>query len=90
MRSSGSVRRSKRLQGVGHRLSHSSQVAGMKRRIRKSLTEIGRKFEDFSISFCLTNVSETKHFVAREPELIEIHRTLSGDGSRHIIVLDGL
>src|SRR5271170_7738318 len=62
----------------------------MNARTTKSLTGIGRKFEDFSVSFSLSDVSETEHFVARETELMEIHRTLSGDGSRRIAVLHGL
>jgi hypothetical protein len=45
---------------------------------------------DFSVAFSLSDVSEIEHFVAREEELAEMHRTLSGDGSRHTIVLHGL
>ena len=33
---------------------------------------------------------EAEHFVAREKELVELHTTLSGNGSRRIIVLYGL
>ena len=62
----------------------------MNARTTKSLTGIGRKFEDFSVSFSLSGVSETERFIARETELMEIHRTLSGDGSRRIAVLHGL
>jgi hypothetical protein len=58
--------------------------------VGKLLTRIGTKREDFSVVFSLSNVSETEQFVAREEELAEIHRTLSGDGSRHIVVLHGL
>jgi len=46
--------------------------------------------ETFSISFSLADVSETGHFVAREDELAEIHRSLNRDGSRRIVVLHGL
>jgi hypothetical protein len=46
--------------------------------------------ETFSISFSLSEVSETQNFVAREDELAETHRMLSGDGSRRIVVLHGL
>jgi ATP/maltotriose-dependent transcriptional regulator MalT len=54
------------------------------------LTEIGRIFEDFSISFSLFDVPETEYFVARERELADIHKVLSGDGSRRVAVLHGL
>jgi ATP/maltotriose-dependent transcriptional regulator MalT len=42
------------------------------------------------VSFSLSKVSETEHFVAREEELAEIHRSLSGDGSRRTVVLHRL
>jgi len=58
--------------------------------IRKLLTGTGIKYEDFSIAFSLSNVSEIEHFVAREEELAEMHGTLSGDGSRRTVVLHGL
>jgi len=58
--------------------------------IRKLVTGIGIKYNDFSIAFSLSDVSEIEHFVAREEELAEIHRTLSGDGSRRTVVLHGL
>ena len=58
--------------------------------IRKLLTGIGIKHEDFSIAFSLSDVSEIEHFVAREEELAEMHRTLSGDGGRRTVVLHGL
>ena len=47
--------------------------------------------EDFSITFSLSQVSETEQFVARDKELASIHRTLVGsDGSRRTVVLHGL
>lgn len=46
--------------------------------------------ETFSVSFSLSEVSETEYFVARQEELTEIHSTLSGDGSRRTVVLHGL
>lgn len=46
--------------------------------------------ETFSVSFSLSEVSETEYFVARQEELTEIHNTLSGDGSRRTVVLHGL
>ena len=35
-------------------------------------------------------VSDIEHFVAREHELREIHKSLSGDSSRRTVVLHGL
>jgi hypothetical protein len=58
--------------------------------IRKLLTGIGIRHKDFSVAFSLSDVSEIEHFVAREEELAEMHKTLSGDGSRRTIVLHGL
>jgi len=58
--------------------------------IRKLVTGIGIKYNDFSIAFSLSDVSEIEHFVAREEELAEIHRTLGGDGSRRTVVIHGL
>ena len=58
--------------------------------IRKILTGIGAKREDFSVAFSLSDIPEIEHFVAREEELAEIHRTLRGDGSRRTVVLHGL
>jgi hypothetical protein len=42
------------------------------------------------VSFSLSNVSNVEHFVAREPELTELHAKLSGDGIRRTVVLHGL
>ena len=58
--------------------------------IIKILTGIGAKREDFSVNFSLSDFPEIEHFVAREEELAEIHRTLCGDGSRRTVVLHGL
>jgi hypothetical protein len=58
--------------------------------IRKLLTGIGIRHKDFSVAFSLSDVSEIERFVAREEELAEMHKTLSGDGSRRTIVLHGL
>jgi hypothetical protein len=58
--------------------------------IGKILTGIGAKREDFSVTFSLSDIPEIEHFVAREKELAEIHRTLRGDGSRRTVVLHGL
>jgi ATP/maltotriose-dependent transcriptional regulator MalT len=46
--------------------------------------------ETFSVSFSLSEVSETEYFVARQEELVRIHSTLSGDGSCWTVVLHGL
>src|ERR1700722_16282264 len=58
--------------------------------IIKILTGIGAKREDFSVNFSLSDFPEIEHFVAREEELAEMHKTLSGDSSRRTIVLHGL
>lgn len=58
--------------------------------MRWSLTELGSKREDFSVTFSLSDVPEIEHFVAREQELEEMHRELVGDGSRRTVVLHGL
>jgi NB-ARC domain len=54
------------------------------------LTWIGIKHKNFSIPFSLYTVSDIEHFVAREHELREIHKSLSGDGSRRTVILYGL
>jgi hypothetical protein len=54
------------------------------------LTRAGTERDDFQITFSLSDVSDIEHFVAREAELVEIHRNLEGDGSRRIVVLHGL
>ncbi len=46
--------------------------------------------EIFSITFCLSEVSAVEYFVARQQELAEIHRKLSGNGSRRTVVLHGV
>ncbi|KAN0077383.1 HET domain containing protein [Elaphomyces granulatus] len=58
--------------------------------IRQLITRIGMNHEDFLVAFSLSDVFEIEHFVAREEELAEIHRTLHGDGSRRTVVLHGL
>ena len=57
---------------------------------RKLLTSLGLKREDFLVSFSLSNVSDVEHFVGRKTELAEIHKALSGNGSRRVVVLHGL
>ncbi|KFY30536.1 hypothetical protein V494_08120, partial [Pseudogymnoascus sp. VKM F-4513 (FW-928)] len=46
--------------------------------------------EGFSVVFSLSGVRDTERFVAREAELVEIHRELAGDGSRQTVILHGL
>ena len=57
---------------------------------RKRLTRSGPKREDFSVAFSLSDVFDVEYFVAREIELVEIHKELSGDGSRRTVILHGL
>ncbi|PMD54359.1 putative vegetative incompatibility protein HET-E-1 [Hyaloscypha bicolor E] len=58
------------------------------RRLREAIDgkEKGIKYEDFSIPFSLSTASDIEHFVAREDELGEIYKALSGDGSRRTVV----
>ena len=58
--------------------------------IRKLLTGVWNKRKDFSVAFSLSAVSDIEYFVAREEELVDMHRKLSGDGTRRIVVLHGL
>ena len=58
--------------------------------IGKPLTLSGSKREDFSVVFSLSDISHVERFVARETELVEMHRELSGDGSRRTVILHGL
>ncbi|KAF4635064.1 hypothetical protein G7Y89_g3023 [Cudoniella acicularis] len=52
--------------------------------------EKGIKHKNFSVLFSLSAVSDIERFVAREHELTEIHKALSGDGSRRTVILHGL
>src|SRR5467141_5160101 len=85
-----------RLSGSGRRLTGRQRVScslpslAFIWGVRKLLTGIGTKREDFSVAFSLSNVPEIEEFVAREEELAEIHRILRGDGSRRTVVLHGL
>ncbi|KAI1322057.1 kinesin light chain 1 [Xylariaceae sp. FL0255] len=62
------------------------------RRLREEAQKVvkGTRQEDFSITFSLSDVPETQHFVARAGELIEMRETLTSDGSRRVVVLHGL
>jgi hypothetical protein len=58
--------------------------------IKKLLTRIEIRHKDFLVAFSLSNVSKIKHFVAKEEELVEMHKTLSSDSSYYTIVLHSL
>lgn len=58
--------------------------------IVKFLTRTGTKHEKFTVTSSLVTLSGVDRFVARENELAEIHSNLSSDGSRRIVVLQGL
>lgn len=57
---------------------------------RSELTSTGIKREDFLVTFSLADAPETQHFIAREGELDEMQRALSGNGSRRVVILQGL
>ncbi|PQE06061.1 hypothetical protein CJF30_00005019 [Rutstroemia sp. NJR-2017a BBW] len=61
-------------------------------RLREEIDKASKGFKrkDFSVVFSLSNVPDVQHFVARKTELAEIHKALSGDGSRQAVVLHGL
>ena len=56
----------------------------------KKLTRIGIKHKDFSVTFSLATISGIEHFTGRGKEIAEIYKNLSGDGSRHTVILHGL
>ncbi|RDW69390.1 hypothetical protein BP6252_08410 [Coleophoma cylindrospora] len=62
------------------------------KRLREEIDKVskGSQREDFSITFSLDNVIGIENFVARETELVEMHRHLCGDGSRRTVILHGL
>ncbi|KAI9773494.1 MAG: hypothetical protein M1839_002076 [Geoglossum umbratile] len=61
-------------------------------RLREEIEKASKGFkrEDFSVPFSLSDVSDVEHFVARKTELLEMHDSLSGDGSRRAVILHGL
>jgi hypothetical protein len=75
---------------IGSKKVRCPQLLGSNIITVRSLTWVGIKYEDFSVPFSLSTVSETQQFVAREDELRDIHEALNGDGSRHTVVLHGL
>ncbi|KAI0506703.1 hypothetical protein F5B22DRAFT_440722 [Xylaria bambusicola] len=52
--------------------------------------EVEKAIRDFSITFSLSDVPETQHFVARTREINEMRKALASDGSRRVVVLHGL
>ncbi|MCJ1313481.1 hypothetical protein MMC25_007159, partial [Agyrium rufum] len=62
------------------------------RRLREEIEKAtkGLEREKFSVVFSLSEVVYVERFVARETELLEMRRNLSGDGSRQTVVLHGL
>jgi hypothetical protein len=46
--------------------------------------------EDFSVGVFVSEVAQAPQFIAREEELAEIHKALSGGDSRRTVVLHGL
>ncbi|KAH7016474.1 uncharacterized protein B0I36DRAFT_298830 [Microdochium trichocladiopsis] len=62
------------------------------RRLREEVQRSvkGTHYDRFSISFSLSGVPDTPHFVARDAEVAEMRRMLCSDGSRRIVVLHGL
>ena len=90
MHLAGSTRKSKELQKVGNHLINSSLIAGIKSKDQEIIDQNRPQFRSLLCPFQSFWCSETEHFVARETELIELHRTLSGNGSRRIAVLQGL
>lgn len=54
------------------------------------MTETGINREDYSVNFSLSDAPEIEQFVAREDELTEMRKNLSGDGNRRTVVVQGL
>jgi len=51
------------------------------------LTCIGIDFEQFAVTLNLSPIPEAAQFVAREPELAEMHQILHGHSKRSTVVL---
>ncbi|KAH7016085.1 kinesin light chain 1 [Microdochium trichocladiopsis] len=62
------------------------------RRLREEVQKSvkGTYHNNFQISFSMSGVPETLHFVARDREVAEMRRMLCSDGSRCTVVLHGL
>lgn len=54
------------------------------------LTHLGVDYEQFAVTLNLSPIPEAAQFVAREPELAEMHRILYGHSKRSAVVLHGL
>ncbi|KAJ3564963.1 hypothetical protein NPX13_g7668 [Xylaria arbuscula] len=50
----------------------------------------GTQYDDFSVTFSLSNVPDIQCFVARKEELAEMRDKLRSDGSRCVVILHGL
>ena len=59
------------------------------KQITRAAARINSK-ESFSLTFSLSEVSETGHFVARQEELDTMHKTLSDGTGRQAVTLHGL
>ncbi|KAK8074024.1 hypothetical protein PG994_004923 [Apiospora phragmitis] len=62
------------------------------KRLREEIQKAmkGTRADDFSVTFSLSDVPETQHFVGREGKLAEMRTNLNSDGSRRAVVLYGL
>ncbi|KAH7007847.1 uncharacterized protein B0I36DRAFT_437158 [Microdochium trichocladiopsis] len=78
--------------GVYMQLIYGEGREQARRRLREEVQKSvkGTHYNKFSISFSLSGVPETPHFVARDGEVAEMRRMLCSDGSRRIVVLHGL
>jgi NB-ARC domain len=54
------------------------------------LTCKGIDFEQFAVALNLSPIPEAAQFVAREPELVEMHQLLHGHSRRSTVILHGL
>ena len=54
------------------------------------LTYLGVDYEQFAVALSLSLIPEAAQFVAREPELAEMHQILHGHPKRSAVVLHGL
>ncbi|KAI8634681.1 hypothetical protein F5Y19DRAFT_120940 [Xylariaceae sp. FL1651] len=62
------------------------------KRLREEAQKVvkGTRYNDFCITFSMSDVPETQHFIARVGELAEMRKILRSDGSRRVIILHGL
>ncbi|KAI0554134.1 kinesin light chain [Xylaria curta] len=78
--------------GVHMPLIYGEGRQNARRRLQEEVEKAtkGTRTHDFSVAFSLSDVPEIQYFVARESEIAEVRRTLSSDGSRRVVVLQGL